>query len=246
MRIITILFFALGFSLNIYSQKNFDHATWDQALLLNVFEDGSVNYAGFMKDSSLLYRYFQELSENRPETSWSTEEQMAYWINAYNAYTIKLIIDSYPLNSIKDLKKPWDKKFIKIDGDWLSLNDIEHKILRKFGDSRIHFAINCASISCPVIWNRAFTADNLHDALNSQAEKFINDPSRNVITATTVRLSKIFSWYKRDFKKDDEDLKAFINQYANIKITNQNNLGFLDYNWRLNEVKQPIKGYAFE
>ncbi|WP_025743426.1 DUF547 domain-containing protein [Aquimarina pacifica] len=246
MRTITILYFALSLSLNLYSQEKFDHSSWDQALLLNVFEDGSVNYEGFMKDSSLLYRYFQELSENRPNANWSKEEQMAYWINTYNAYTIKLIIDSYPLKSIKDLKKPWDKKFIKIDGEWFSLNDVEHKILRKFGDSRIHFAINCASISCPVVWNRAYTADNLNYALDSQAEKFINDPTRNKITKTTISLSRIFSWYKRDFKQDDEDLKSFINQYAKIKITNQSNVGPMEYNWSLNEVVQPINGYAFD
>ncbi|GAA3508299.1 DUF547 domain-containing protein [Aquimarina addita] len=246
MKTIITLCIILGFSLTISSQEKFDHTSWDTALLLNVYEDGSVNYAGFMQDSSYLYKYFKELSQNRPDASWSRNEQMAYWINAYNAYTIKLVIDSYPIESIKDLKKPWDKKFIKIDGEWLSLNDIEHNILRKFGDARIHFAINCASISCPVISNRAYTAENLYELLDIQAERFINDPTRNTITASHISLSKIFSWYRKDFKENGEDLVGFVNRYSRIPITNQDDLGPKDYNWSLNEVEQSVKGFAYD
>ncbi|RZS99769.1 DUF547 domain-containing protein [Aquimarina brevivitae] len=233
--IASLIFFAL--TLVVTGQNKFDHSTWDQALILNVSTDGLVNYNGFMKDSSLLYTYFQQLTENKPDASWSKDEQMAYWINTYNAYTIKLIIDSYPVKSIKDLKDPWDKKFFKIDGEWFSLNDIEHKILRKFGDPRIHFAINCASYSCPVVLNRAYTAANLQRLLEQQTKKFINDPTRNTITPTEVKVSKIFSWYKRDFKTDNKDVVDFINSYANVKISNQPNKGYADYDWSLNETK---------
>ncbi|WP_025742415.1 DUF547 domain-containing protein [Aquimarina pacifica] len=219
----------------IEAQNTFDHSVWDQALVLNVSPDGRVNYTGFMRDSSQLYLYFSQLSENPPKENWTKQEKLAYWINAYNAYTIKLIIDSYPLKSIKDLDKPWDKKFFKIDGEWYSLNDLEHKILRKFGDPRIHFAINCASVSCPVVWNKAYTGDNLDQALEEQTRKFINDPTRNYITEKVVSVSQIFSWFKKDFKINGGNVVDFINNYATVKITNQSSKGYKEYNWMLNE-----------
>jgi len=232
--IISTLFISI-FLNQIQAQLGFDHSTWDQALLLNVTEDGKVDYDGFMTDSSQLYKYFRELSENPPQQNWSREEKLAYWINAYNAYTIKLVIDSYPLTSIKDIQDPWGKKFFKIDNVWHSLGELEHKILRKFGDPRIHFAINCASISCPVVWNRAYTAENLHTALDQQTSKFINDPSRNIITSSVVNVSKIFSWYKKDFRVNGGDVKDFINRYSAIKIRNQQTKGYKTYDWGLNE-----------
>ncbi|MCK8521124.1 DUF547 domain-containing protein [Aquimarina sp. D1M17] len=237
----TILFFN-----QTNAQQSFDHSVWDQALLLNVSEDGLVDYDGFMRDSSQLYRYFRQLSENPPQESWSREEKLAYWINAYNAYTIKLVIDSYPIKSIKDLENPWDKKFFKIDGVWHSLGELEHKILRKFGDPRIHFAINCASISCPVVWNRAYTADNLHTALDQQTSKFINDPLRNTITDSEVSVSKIFTWYKKDFKVNGGDVKDFINRYSAVKIENQPKKGYKNYNWGLNEGKKASSAFALD
>ncbi|PKV48154.1 uncharacterized protein DUF547 [Aquimarina sp. MAR_2010_214] len=233
-KIILVLFAILSIN-QMQSQNSFDHIIWDQALLLNVSDDGKVDYNGFMRDSSQLYRYFKQLSENPPQENWTREEKLAYWINAYNAYTIKLVIDSYPLKSIKDLDDPWGKKFFKIDGVWHSLGELEHKILRKFGDPRIHFAINCASISCPVVWNRAYTADNLNTALDHQTEKFINDPTRNTITKDKVIVSKIFTWYKKDFKVNGGNVKDFINRYASIKIDKQSKKGYKEYNWKLNE-----------
>ncbi|KAA1243896.1 DUF547 domain-containing protein [Aquimarina sp. RZ0] len=222
-------------AIQIKAQQPLSHAIWDQILLINVSDDGKVNYKGFMRDSSQLYEYFAYLSDNAPTERWSKEEKLAYWINAYNAYTIKLIIDNYPINSIKDIKDPWDKKFFKIDGVLYSLNELEHKILRKLNDPRIHFAINCASFSCPVVWNRAFTARNVDKALDTQTRNFINDPLRNTITNEVVEVSKIFSWFKKDFKIGGGDAKSFINKYSEIKIDKQPKKGYKKYNWSLNE-----------
>ena len=235
-KLILSVFSSLILWISVSAQKQFDHSVWDQALLLNVSDDGFVNYEGFMKDSSLLYEYFKELSYNTPKDYWSKEEKMAYWINAYNAYTVKLVIDSYPIKSIQDIDEPWDKKFFKIDGEWYSLNELEHEIIRKFHDPRIHFAINCAAYSCPVVWNRAYTADNLNKALDNQSEKFINDPTRNTITKKVVMLSQIFKWYKKDFKSKNGSVEKFVNKYAHFKISNQKSRGFKDYDWKLNEV----------
>ncbi len=215
--------------------QNLDHAIWDQILLINVSDQGKVNYKGFMQDSAQLYRYFAYLSDNPPAENWSKEEKLAYWINAYNAYTIKLIIDNYPLKSIKDIKDPWDRQFFKINGVPHSLNDLEHKILRKLNEPRIHFAINCASFSCPIVWNRAFTARNVDQTLETQTKNFINDPARNTITSNVVSVSKIFSWFKKDFKVNGGDVKDFINRYSEVKIDKQPKKGYKDYNWSLNE-----------
>ena len=141
---ITILILLMLLAFQSKAQQKLDHAIWDQILLINVSDDGKVNYKGFMRDSSQLYGYFDYLSQNTPKPEWSKEETLAYWINAYNAYTIKLIIDNYPLKIIKDIDDPWGRQFFKIDGVMHSLNELEHKILRKLGEPRIHFAINCA------------------------------------------------------------------------------------------------------
>ena len=170
-----------------------------------------------------------------PQENWKKEEKLAYWINTYNAYTIKLIIDNYPIKSIKDIKDPWDKQFFKIADDWYSLNQVEHKILRKFGDPRIHFAINCASFSCPPLLNKAYTGATLNETLEKQAHDFINDPVRNTITKDVVSVSKIFSWFKKDFKINGGDVKDYINRYSKVKITDQSKKGYKDYNWTLNE-----------
>lgn len=222
-------------SLQTKAQQKLDHGIWDQILLINVSEDGKVDYKGFMRDSAELYKYFNYLSDNPPAENWSKEEKLAYWINAYNAYTIKLIIDNYPLKSIKDIKNPWDRQFFKINGVLHSLSELEHKILRKLEEPRIHFAINCASFSCPIVWNRAFTATNVDNALETLTRNFINDPQRNTITEEVVEVSKIFSWFKKDFKVDGEDAKSFINKYAKVKIDKQKKKGYKKYDWSLNE-----------
>lgn len=225
-----------------FSQENKKHQIWNELLQTNVDEKGNVNYKGFISEKAKLQKYLDALSKEAPKRDWSKNEKLAYWINAYNAFTVKLIIDNYPTKSIKDLggaiykiNTPWDIKFITIEGKSYDLNNIEHGILRKeFDEPRIHFAVNCASISCPVLRNEAFVAGKLEQQLNEQTSRFINDPIRNKINSTTAELSKIFSWFKGDFTKDGT-LEAFINQYAKTKITSQTKISFMEYNWNLNE-----------
>ena len=149
-----------------------DHGPWTELLQVYVDESGNVNYQGFQKDSVRLNSYLETLVSNAPDPeSWSEDEQLAYWINVYNAFTIKLIVEHYPVASIKDIgskiqipfiNSPWDIKFIVINGEKLDLNNVEHGILRKkFNEPRIHFAVNCASFSCPKLRNEAFEADKL-------------------------------------------------------------------------------------
>lgn len=221
------------------------HETWDSLLKSHITDEGLVDYKGFQNDRKKLDTYLQKLSEHHPnDKKWSKEEQLAYWINAYNAFTIQLILDNYPLESIKDVtsgpsisfvNSPWDIKFITIEGAEYDLNNIEHNFLRKrFEEPRIHFGVNCASISCPVLPQFAFTADKIYEQLDQQARLFINDSSKNKITADNPQVSKIFKWFSGDFEAKGT-LIEFLNQYSDTQINPNASIDYLDYDWGLNE-----------
>lgn len=222
-----------------------DHQLWHNLVKVHVRSDGMVDYKGFIRDSARLNQYLKLLSDNAPDRkTWSKAEQLAYWINAYNAFTVKLIVDNYPVKSIRDLgpgfkipgvKDVWHYKFFKIGGADASLDDIEHGILRKeFDEPRIHFAINCASVSCPPLLNEAFTVDKLEIQLTQVAIRFIDDPTRNQITADQAQISSIFSWFRGDFTEKGT-LIDFLNRYSKVKIKPSAKISYLDYNWNLNE-----------
>jgi len=212
----------------------FSHAPFDQLLKTNISSTGKVNYKAFKANQAALDNYIKGLASNPVQSSWSKNKKMAYWINAYNAFTIKLIVDNYPVSKITDLEggKPWDKKWIKLGDKTYSLNNIENDILRpQFKDARIHFAVNCAAKSCPPILNRAWTESNLNSNFDRQAKAFINNGAFNNITADKVELSKIFEWYGEDFG----DLITYLNKYSNTKINPSAKVTYMDYNWNLNE-----------
>ncbi|MEP6513224.1 MAG: DUF547 domain-containing protein [Parafilimonas sp.] len=203
-----------------------------------------VNYKDFKKDKAELDSYLKTLSENPPQSTWSENEQKAYWINAYNAFTVSLIIQHYPVKSIKDIggsiykiNTPWDIKFINIGGKKYDLNNIEHSILRKnYDDPRIHFALVCASVSCPKLRNEAYTSAKLNAQLEDAGRDFLNDKSKNRISADKAELSKYFSWYKADFTKSTS-LAEFLNRYSDVKLNANADIDFLNYDWSLNEQK---------
>ena len=132
------------------------------------------------------------------------------------------------------MKRPWGLSFIKIDGGKIALNTIEHEILRPMGDPRIHFAIVCASKSCPKLLNYAYESETLDQQLEHVTKMFINDPSRNSISQSTPKISKIFKWYKTDFPKSEAFI-AFLNNYSTIKILAKAEIDYLNYSWKLNE-----------
>ena len=228
--LVTILF-----CVKTAAQSGADHSVWDQILILNVSDDGQVNYEGVIKDSPLFYKYFRSLSENPPTDQWSREDKLAYWINAYNSIAVKMIIDNYPVKDINELHDPWNQKFFRIKDKRYSLDDIEHNILRKFNEPRIHFLINCASASSPKLMNMAYTAENIEEALEKCTRDFINDPTKNLITKDKVRLSQIFEWYKEDF--NNGDVIEFINRYSKVKINKIPKDGYLTYDWSLNKKR---------
>lgn len=216
------------------ASEKFNHAIFDMLLEENVTDDGRTNYQGFINKRSTFKLYLTALANKQPNDSWSKEDKLAYWMNTYNAFTIKLIIDNYPTNSIKDIKDPWDARFFKLGTKWYNLNEIEHKILRKMNDPRIHFGINCASFSCPPLLNGAFTAATVDSKLDFLAHQFINDPLRNKITENRMELSKIFQWFAKDFKTEGS-LLEYLNKYSEVTIKSNAKKSFLKYNWNLNK-----------
>ena len=217
----------------MYSQKN-NHQKWNDLLQKHVSENGNVDYKGFKKDQAALQSYLELLSKNLPEKSWTKNATLAYWINAYNAYTVKLILDNYPIKSIKKIDSPWDAAFINLGNKKYSLGQIEHKILRKMNEPRIHFAINCASYSCPNLLNQAYTEKQLNNQLEAVAKSFINDKTKNTITANSIEISSIFDWFTGDFKKKGT-LIDFLNKYSSVKINAKAKISYKEYNWNLNE-----------
>ena len=216
------------------SAQKMDHSEWTKILQLHVSDTGKVNYKGLLNNQESLSKYLDALALNAPKDNWSKAQKMAYWINAYNAYTIQLILDNYPTESIKDISDPWGQSFFKIDGKTMSLNTIEHEILRPMGDSRIHFAIVCASESCPKLLNCAYEAETLTDQLDQAAREFINDASKNSLTPSKITISKIFKWFKSDFPKGDAFI-TYLNKYSTVNISSEAKINFQTYNWSLNE-----------
>ena len=211
-----------------------DHNLWTSFLQKYVSKTGQVDYKTIMSDDSELKAYIQKLTNNIPNNNWSKNETLAYWINAYNALTIDLILRNYPVKSIKDIKDPWDQKFYTFNDETLSLNQIEHDILRKMDEPRIHFAIVCASVSCPKLLNEAYVAENLERQLTDAAKNFLNDNSKNKILNNKLELSKIFKWFTKDFKQKGS-LIDFLNQYSEVPISNNAKISYLEYNWDLND-----------
>lgn len=227
-----------------------DHSLW-QAILSKVVinqADGStaVRYSAFdATGKAQLQQYVQQLTAMDPRTL-ARAEQMAYWINLYNALTVQVVLDHPGKNSILRMgggwlpRGPWDNPIASIAGQSLTLNDIEHRILRPFWqDHRIHFAVNCASIGCPNLAAMAYTSDNLENMLSSAEISFLNHPRALQFIEQRLVLSSIFDWYMTDFASDREGLLAYL---ANIRTDLAPRLRGYDgnlkfhYDWALNRV----------
>lgn len=208
-----------------------------QVLKMYVNEKGDVDYSGLKKAHELLGQAIQHFQNHPPQNNWSDKKELAYWINAYNLFTLKLIIDHYPVKSIQDIDngKPWDTKWIALEGKKYSLNQIENDIIRvRFNEPRIHFAVNCASFSCPKLLNKPYEESILDQQLTAQTKAFINNPAHNQISASELRLSPIFKWYASDFQSAG-GAKAFVAKYANAKVSESAKVVYNDYDWSLNK-----------
>ena len=217
-----------------HTPEIFNHSAWDALLREFVSNDGKVNYEGFRGNKGHLRVYIASLGANLPSDIWTREDKLAYWMNAYNAMTIDLILRNLPLESIKDIDKPWHQRHWKLGAKWYNLDEIEHQILRKMEDPRIHFGINCASFSCPPLLNEAFTSNTVDSQLELLAHSFVNDPRRNTISKSSIQVSKLFSWFAKDFKTRGT-LIDFLNRYSEITIDPKARKSFKTYDWSLNK-----------
>ncbi|MGB0868399.1 MAG: DUF547 domain-containing protein [Flavobacteriales bacterium] len=228
-----ILLLSLAFTTVTFAQTS----ELNKTLQKHVSVNGIVNYKALKADQTSLNKYIT-YAKTAPVKTWSAKKQKAFWMNVYNAYTLKVIIDHMPLKSITDIKEnnkdAWHLDIVEVGGKKYTLDQVENKILRvDFNDPRIHVGINCASYSCPQLYNKAFTESNVESTLEILTKKFVNDTKRNQITSTTVKLSEIFNWFKGDFTKNGS-LIQFLNKYSKTKIKADAKIEFLTYNWSLN------------
>jgi hypothetical protein len=217
-------------------QANAQTTIFNDLLEEHVTKDGVVDYKNF--DGQKLKKYITYLEDTSPDISWSENKQKAFWINAYNAYTIQLILKNYPLKSITDIKEKgkiaWKIPFAKVGGTTYTLDHIEHEILRKtLFDPRIHVGVNCASGSCPKLGNVAFTEKNIEATLAQLMKDFINDASRNKVSKKRIQISSIFNWFQEDFTKNSTVID-YLNKYSETKINSNAKISYLKYDWSLN------------
>lgn len=253
-KIVVLLIFICVFSLPSYSANANStgdelHLLWTNLLQKHI-TDGQVDYLGFKQDEKILDSYLLALSSIDIE-GVDRNEELAMYINGYNAYTVKLILDNFKngqsVESIKDIggffSSPWSIEFTKIAGERLSLNDIEHVIIRpKFKEKRIHFAVNCASRSCPPLINKAYLPSTLDRQLEVQTKEFVQTKKLNYLQGSVLYVSKIFKWYGEDF---DDDILSFFLQYGSTEMKSELSaqkdhikIKFLSYDWQLNGISK--------
>jgi hypothetical protein len=251
--------FALIVPYEAGAQFDHSHKAWDalvakHVVLLPGAKASQVRYAEFAKDRAALKAYLDTLSKV-PEAEfngWSKEQRMAFLINAYNAFTVEKILTRYPnLKSIRDFGtvfgNPWKDKFFSLFGRESFLDQIEHETLRKpgaYNELRVHYAVNCASIGCPMLREEAYTAAKLDRQLEEQAVRFLSDRSRNRFEAGKLEVSKIFDWFKEDFGVREQ----YFAKYAKLLADSPEGqktvaegkapLSFLEYDWSLNDARK--------
>ena len=228
-----------------------EHVSWNSA-----GTESTVNYRRLIENRAPLDAYLESLSEVDTDEfdSWREADQLAFLINAYNGFTLALILDNYPIDSIRNIgrfwQNPWRIRFFWLLGSDMHLDQVEHEIIRepgRFDEPRIHFAVNCASVGCPALRDEAFVGDRLDAQLEDSTERFLRDRTRNRYNAANDRLevSSIFRWYGEDFERDAGSLAAWLARYADLFSDDEQvrqqirerrvSIGYLSYDWALNE-----------
>lgn len=233
------------------SARTIDHGRWGEFLASHVIDDPNgpnrVAYGAVSEaDRAALDRYLDEMAKTAI-SGYARDEQMAYWINLYNALTVRVVLDHPSVDSIRDIDispglfsdGPWDADLIEVEGETLTLNDIEHRILRPiWRDPRIHYAVNCASIGCPDLQIRPFTGAQIDAQLEAAARAYVNDPRGVAIVGDDITVSKIYGWFIEDFGGDEAGVMAHLTRYAEPALKAElTRIGKLDdtaYDWSLN------------
>ncbi|MEQ8802317.1 MAG: DUF547 domain-containing protein, partial [Haliea sp.] len=241
-----------------HSHEQFARVLASHVLWVEGGSNSRVDYAALQAAPEDLERYLAELSavEVTEFERWPGPEQLAFLINAYNAFTLKLIVNHYPVDSIRDIgsfwQSPWKQRFFTLLGEQMHLDQIEHEIIRepgRYDEPRIHFAVNCASIGCPALRPEPFTAVELEDQLEDSTKRFLGDASRNRYRDGSLEVSSIFKWYREDFQRGwrgADTLDSFLALYAGALgldadareklASGRLRVRFLDYDWPLNRA----------
>lgn len=250
LKTLLLAFFVLALSAPAQAQ---DNSVWAKFLQTYSTSKDNINWIQYgdvsPEDHKALKGYIDHLETTKVSTL-SRPEQMAFWINLYNAATIDVILDHYPVETIRDIdisgifsNGPWGKEFMVVEGRSIALNTIEHEILRPdFKDPRIHYAVNCASIGCPNLQDVPFAAETLEDQLNQGAVSYVNHPRGVTVTEENkLVVSSIYHWFSEDFGDSDENVIAHIKQYAapdlKAKLEGISKISDHEYDWSLNELK---------
>lgn len=249
LRTLVLGFLVLAAAPSAAACPSFDQswAQWD-ALLRGHVKAGTVDYAALHEAPAALDGVLAQMSAVCASDfqKWTKDQQVAFWVNAYNAYTLKLILEHYPLASIKDIGllpgAAWRERFIPLGAlvgrsTELSLNDVEHEILRKqYPDARLHFALVCASKSCPELRSEAYVGARLGEQLDAAGRHFLADRAKNVLGGTSWKVSSIFKWYREDFERDGPGLVPFLKRFADptVAAVDSPQLEYLKYDWSLN------------
>ena len=239
------------------NQEQIDHGPWQELLDAHLGADGEgpnrFDYRGLNSNSSdrrKLGAYLNRLQKLDPR-KYSRAEQKAYWINLYNALTVKIVSDNYPVESIRDIRSkrwlaglvfpgPWDDAYAKVAGQDISLNNIEHGILRPiWRDNRVHYGVNCASYSCPDLLTTAFTAGNTEELLDAGARAYVNDRRGvDLVDEDFMVISSVYDWFKEDFGGSEEGILEHLKLYAEGELAEElrdfEGAIDYDYDWSLN------------
>lgn len=221
------------------------HARWTLMLEKYVNDQGLVDYARWKEEPLHLRAYLELLRENMPTEDAPPQQQLAYWINLYNAFTVDLVLQHYPVDSmqniqVNDSQSPWDIPFINLPTGAITLNHVEHEIIRpQFNEPRIHFALVCAAISCPVLRREAYLEKTLEAQLENQAQVFLQDPTKNLFSGNTAQISEIFDWFAEDFTKGTASQAAstlveYLNKYLSTPLPPDAAISYITYEWDLN------------
>lgn len=242
-----IILMTLFFSINCLA---FDHTHEQFSKVLKnntkkIENQVLVNYKQLKKHPEELIAYTEQLEDlsKKEFDQFSKNQKLAFWINAYNAYTLQIIIRNYPVKSIKDIgslfSSTWSKEFIPLFGKKMSLDNIEHDTIRKnFKEPRIHFAVNCASLGCPSLLQEAFNSEHLSAQLEAATKNFLGNKSKNFYRSPdkVLYISKIFKWYGADFNAKYKGHMNFIRKY--IKVPKSTPVEWNEYDWNLNELNK--------
>ena len=238
------------------SAAKIDFSAWDGLLkrYVHVSPDGvnRVDYAAFgAQGKPGLENVIADLAA-LPISRYNRDEQLAYWINLYNAVTVKVILDHHPVESIRDIDispglfadGPWDKELVSVEGEALSLNDIEHRILRPiWQDPRLHYAVNCASIGCPNLARDAYDGVRVGEMMEVAAKAYINDPRGVSVDGNKVTVSKIYDWFQEDFGGSTQSVLAHLKRYASADLSARlaaiGDIKDAHYDWSLNGTARP-------